>query len=241
MKHCRILFPFLLIIGLFSFMPSDTVLTDTTKAPIEIKVQTVNQSPKSKICYEKINQLQARKATIQESIDSVYNVLDSIDTSTKDTNRQHKIVLFDRNGCKESLRSLLSKRTEQTDNKQEGRSDYAFTNTIFTESSHLHQSNSNLDRTQQTPEVNNHKRDGYNSLITNDFNNSINGEIKLDLFRNTGNDTGGYNNIFCSIYSGQSKEQNRLFGNTERTKCRIRQTAFSIGRKDEETLVFIVG
>lgn len=232
MKNFKILSPFFLILGLFSFMPSDTVTTDTTKPPIEIHVQTVNQTPETKICYEKINQLQARKATIQESIDSVYNVLDSIDTRP-DTSRHHKIVLFDRNGGKESLRSLLSKRTQQTDNKQERRSNYAITNTSFTESSHLYQSNSNLDRTQQTPEVNNHKRDGHNSLIAHNIYNSINGKDKSKFSGNSGNDSGGYNNIFCSIHSGQSEEQNRLFGDTERTECRIRQTAYSIGGKDK--------
>jgi len=242
MKHFKIILSLFLFIGLVSFMPSDSAKnadSNEIAKPFKIHVQKVNQDPKTENCYEQINKLTIQKEFIQNSIDSVFNVLDSLQTS-KDSTRHakaRKIVLLDRNGGKEGTRNILSERNQQKDFRLERFTNNAVKQSEFDPKSNLYARLSNFKNKTSEGSKNSLSRSWDNSINNNNSFFEINGKAESNTFGNSWNDNRGSNNILCSIPIDQNQEQNRFFRNTERQKCRIRQTAGNIRGKDKSTLI----
>lgn len=130
MRKSKVLLPFLMlfmVFGLYSFTASDSVRKDSTFVkPESFKVQNLKQSPETTKSYEVIQKLEFQKSIIQERIDSVFNLIDSLANVQPDTTRHHKgrNVLPNKVGSIESLRELQKEPNKRGHNFTEKQSNY---------------------------------------------------------------------------------------------------------------------
>jgi hypothetical protein len=133
MRKFKLISPFILIMAfLTAFSPSDTIIKDSTKkaTKIDFKVENIeeNQNPETVKSYELITNLQNQKNTIQESIDSIFNVIDSLQSIAPDTNRHNpETILFNTQGSIKSNSIRQHKQNKRKDNKIKDQSNNLFT------------------------------------------------------------------------------------------------------------------